>query len=417
MTDSQTSPVKKAPLLTPHLLLFMLAMILANMGGSMYGPLESLYLKELGASIGQIGLFYTLSQIIPLLLQILGGWVSDTLGRLRAIAIGSVVGIFVYVPLLLAQRWEWVLVASALSAITRSLIGPSFDAYIAEQSAPENRARLFGITQTLFGVVSVVGPLAGGYMVEVMGFKGMLLVAAIMYITATIIRVVMARQVTKQSQSAAASLTFAGLKANLGSILGLILAGGLFTWLLITDGVRDIFFNMSMTFLSVYMQDYAMLTIGQIGLMNSIFGVAMIVVMLPAGWLSDKVGERVNITISFFLIAISIGMIAAVPEASPAWVYGLGWVIAGLGVGLATPAYQSLISKAVPQRLRGVAFGLFSTSLGLVSLPAPMIGGFLWENVSPQFPFYLTAAASLLSMIPAWFKFKASGDIEEKYPN
>jgi MFS family permease len=250
-----------------------------------------------------------------------------------------------------------------------------------------------------------------------MGFKGMLLVAAIMYITATIIRVAMARQVSKGAQSEAPRLSFAGLKANLGSILGLILAGGLFTWLLITDGVRDIFFNMSMTFLSVYMQDYAMLTIGQIGLMNSIFGVAMIVVMMPAGWLSDKVGERVNITISFFLIAISIGMIAAVPEASPAWVYGLGWVIAGLGVGLATPAYQSLISKAVPQRLRGVAFGLFSTSLGLVSLPAPLIGGFLWENVSPQFPFYLTAVASLLSMIPAWFKFKTSGDIEEEYPN
>src|SRR5512139_79108 len=152
----------KARLLTPLLLLFMLAMILANLGGNMYGPLEALYLQKLGASVGQIGLFYTLSQIIPLLLQILGGWVSDTLGRLRAIAIGSVVGIFVYVPLILASRWEWVLIASALSAVTRSLIGPSFDAFIADHSAPENRARLFGITQTLFGVVGVVGPVLGG---------------------------------------------------------------------------------------------------------------------------------------------------------------------------------------------------------------------------------------------------------------
>ena len=109
---------KKTPLLTPLLLLFMLAMILANLGGNMYGPLEALYLQNLGASIGQIGLFYTLSQIIPLVLQILGGWVSDSLGRLRAIAIGSVVGVFTYVPLILATRWEWVLSASALSAIT-----------------------------------------------------------------------------------------------------------------------------------------------------------------------------------------------------------------------------------------------------------------------------------------------------------
>jgi MFS family permease len=410
--------VKKAPMLTPTLLLFMLAMILANLGGNMYGPLEALYLKELGANIGQIGLFYTLSQIIPLALQILGGWISDSLGRLRAIAIGSVVGVFVYVPLILATTWQWVLVASALGAITRALIGPSFDAFIADHSSPENRARLFGITQTLFGVVSVIGPVMGGLLVEAIGFKGMLMVAAVLYLIATLIRVSMAREASKGQEANPTPLTLVSLKTNLGLMFGLILAGGLFTWILITDGVRDIFFNMSFSFLSIFMQDISGLSIAQIGMMNSIFGVAMMAVMMPAGWLSDKVGERVNIAASFLFISIAIGMIALVPPSSPAWMYALGWIIAGIGVGLSTPAYQSLISKAVPRRLRGVAFGLFSTSLGLVSLPAPMIGSYLWEHVSPQFPFMVTAVASLLSIIPVWLKFKVSGDVdaEEETP-
>jgi MFS family permease len=403
-------PLKKAPLLTPLLLLFMFAMILANVGGSMYGPLEALYLQELGAGIVQIGLFTTLSQVIPLLLQILGGWLSDSLGRLRAIAIGSVVGIFVYVPLILATRWEWVLAASALGAVTRSLIGPSFDAFIADHSAPENRARLFGITQTLFGVVGVAGPFLGGFLVERVGFKSMLLVAAVLYIAATVIRVSMAREAAKSQATAPPKLTFASLRTNLGAMIALIGAGGLFTWIMITDGVRDIFFTMSFSFLSVYMKDIAQLSVSEIGLMSSIFGIAMMAVMIPAGWLADKMGERVNIAVSFLFLAVSIGTIALVPPASPAWVYGLGWVIAGLGVGLATPAYQSLISKAVPQHLRGVAFGLFSTSLGLVSLPAPLIGGYLWDNVSPQLPFLLTAGASLLSIIPVWLKFKVGNN-------
>jgi len=406
----------KTALLTPILLLFMLAMILANTGGSMYGPLEALYLKELGAGITQIGLFYTISQIVPLLLQILGGWLSDSIGRLRAIAIGSVVGVFVYIPLLLADRWEWVLVASALSAVTRSLVGPSFDAFIADHSAPENRAKLFGITHTLFGIVSVVGPLLGGYLVEVMGFKGMLLVGAILYLGGTVIRVGMARAAARGKEANPTPLTLSNLKGNLSAMLGLILAGGLFTWILITDGVRDIFFNMSFSFLSVFMQDIARLTISQIGLMNSIFGAAMMAVMFPAGWLADKAGERVNIAISFLFMAVAIGMIATVPPASPLWVYTLGWVIAGIGVGLSTPAYQSLISKAVPAHLRGVAFGLFSTSLGLVSLPAPVIGGYLWEMVNPQFPFLLTAVASLLSIIPVLLKFKVE-KVEEVVPS
>ena len=87
--------------------------------------------------------------------------------------------------------------------------------------------------------------------------------------------------------------------------------------------------------------------------------------------------------------------------------------MAGLGVGIMMPAYQSLISKAVPQNLRGMAFGLFSTSLGIISLPAPWLGAQLWDRVSPQFPFTVTAIALLLSIIPIWLKFKLPKSNEE----
>ena len=78
--------IKKQPLLSGILILFLTAMIFANIGANMYDGLMPLYLKDLNSSITQIGLFFTLAQIVPLFLQILGGWVSDSLGRLRAIA-------------------------------------------------------------------------------------------------------------------------------------------------------------------------------------------------------------------------------------------------------------------------------------------------------------------------------------------
>ena len=86
--------------------------------------------------------------------------------------------------------------------------------------------------------------------------------------------------------------------------------------------------------------------------------------------------------------------------------YYVGWGVAGLGAGISGPAYQSLISKAVPKEQRGLAFGLFSTSLGVVSLPAPWIGSQLWEYFSPTFPFMITASVILLSVIAIWLKFK-----------
>jgi MFS family permease len=94
----------------------------------------------------------------------------------------------------------------------------------------------------------------------------------------------------------------------------------------------------------------------------------------------------------------------------------LGWTVAGVGVGLMEPAYQSLISKAVPNRLRGTAFGLFSSSLGVFSLPAPAIGAWLWETIGPRAPFAITAGASLVAMIPAWLKFKIDKPVDDETP-
>jgi len=128
--------------------------------------------------------------------------------------------------------------------------------------------------------------------------------------------------------------------------------------------------------------------------------------------LADKKGERIGIATGFFLHFLSIGAIALVPPGSPVWIYFTGFAVAGTGIGLIAPAYQSLISKVVPAHLRGTAFGLFSSSLGLISLPAPFIGSLLWKNISPQFPFAVTAVVSLLTIIPVWLKFKLPKEVE-----
>ena len=394
---------ESTPLISRKLLLFMVAMVLANIGGNMYGPLLPLYLKSLNASVVQIGLFFTLSQIVPLALQILGGWISDSLGRLRSIAMGSVAGVFSYIGLILAPTWQWLLVGEGLSSVTRSLVGPSFSAFIAEESAEESRARVFGITETIFMVVAVVGPPLGGWLADTYGFRIMLGVAGGLYLIATIIRVAMARSVTQTKESDRQKLSLASLKSDLGLMVGMIMAGGVITWILLTDGVRDVAFSLSFTLVPIYLQDIGGMSIQQIGWLESIFGIFMMLVTMPAGWLADRKGDRVPIVLGFLL---EFAAMMAFIRVSDFIGYAVAWALFGLGVGLMSPAYQSLISKAVPGKMRGTAFGFFQTSLGVVSLPAPWIGAQLWERVSPRFNFTLTAWLGLLSIIPVWFKFK-----------
>lgn len=401
--ENVKDPVNDGPLMSRVLILFVFAMILANIGGEMYGMILPLYLKQLNASVVQIGLFFTISQIIPLVVQILGGWISDSLGRLRSIALGSVAGNLTYVGFILAPTWQWVMSGMFFSAITRSLIGPSFSAFIAEQSSVRTRARVFGITDTLFMVVGLVGPPLGGYLADRFGFRIMLAAAWFLYLIATLIRVSMARVAARGQEAAPQKLSLDSLRAKLGAMSTLLLSGGVVTWILITDGVRDVAGSLSYNLMPVYLEQLGGLNFQQIGWLGSAFSAAMMLVTIPAGWLADHKGERVGIAAGFILECISM---IAFMKVQGFVGYALVWALFGVGAGLMSPAINSLISKAVPENMRGTAFGLFGTSLGLVSLPAPALGAQMWERFGPRTPFYTTGLAALFAAFPAWFKLK-----------
>jgi MFS family permease len=95
------------------------------------------------------------------------------------------------------------------------------------------------------------------------------------------------------------------------------------------------------------------------------------------------------------------------------WHFVASRVVIGAGWALIDPAYNSLISKVVPAKLRGMAFGLFATSLGLISLPAPWIGAKLWESISPIFPFYVPLVAMLALLPVMWTKFKLPAEARD----
>lgn len=124
---------------------------------------------------------------------------------------------------------------------------------------------------------------------------------------------------------------------------------------------------------------------------------------LLSGRISDRQGERVPIIMGFLLVFAGF-MIFLNGTGFPVFI--AAWAVFGFGVGLLSPAYQSLISKVVPQKNLGTFSGMFRSSLGLISLPAPFIGAQLWERFYPRLPFTITAAAALITVIPVWFKFR-----------
>lgn len=399
---------KKTPLMTRRLLVFMGTMILANIAGHMHRPLMPLYVQELGADVEQVGLFFTIGAVAPLAFQIFGGWLSDAIGRLQAIAIGSLGGVLGYFVYILAPSWGWLLIASVTGAMATSFVAPSYMAFIAEESTEESRGRVYGMSQALFMIVGVVGPPIGGYLSQYWSFKTMFVVAGVLYGLATIIRLIMARKAGREKDGSSERPTFEQLKISLAAIASLVLAGGIVTWIFLSDGVRDVTFGMVFQLIPLYMQNLMGLSNMDIGWLSSIHSIATMLLLTPAGWLSDRKGERVGIVSGFALIAVAL----AVFLNSRVFVgFAIVWTLFGIGSALIDPAYSSMISKVVPLKLRGTAFGLLTTSIGLISLPAPYIGAMLWKRFSPQLPFYIPLVSTLILLPVMWLKFRLPKDI------
>ena len=394
-------------LLSPLLLAFMGTMILANIAAQMILPLESLYVQNLGASIEQVGLFFTIAAIAPLFFQIFGGWLSDSIGRLQAIAVGSIAGALAYVFYILAPSWHWLLPSTILTSMAIAFVSPSFQAFIAEESTEETRGRVYGITSTMFTVVSIIGPLVGGAIAQGRDFRSMYLAAACLFWTATVIRIGMARYANRKSKAEGKSSVdkpnLNNFKKSFLSVISLLTAGGVITWIFISDGVRDVAFSLTGQLIPLYLENEMGLSLFQISALQSITAVVAMFLMSPAGWLSDKKGERVGIVGGFGFI--SLGWLIFLFSGN-FWVFVLSRVFTGAGWAFIQPAYSSLISKAVPEKLRGTAFGFFSSSLGFISLPAPFIGAMLWEKFNPIFPFYIPLIAMIAMMPVMWIKFK-----------
>jgi MFS family permease len=170
----------------------------------------------------------------------------------------------------------------------------------------------------------------------------------------------------------------------------------------LSDGIFDISFRLSYEIMPVYLEQFGGISLVEIGFLGSFFAIAMMFTPIISGKFSDRFGERVPIAMGFFLSFLAF---ANFLFANSYIGFAITWIVFGLGVGVLSPAYQSLISKIVPQKMLGTFTGLFRGSLGVVSLFAPWLGSQLWDMFSPRTPFIVTTIMIAFTVPIVWLKF------------
>jgi len=132
------------------------------------------------------------------------------------------------------------------------------------------------------------------------------------------------------------------------------------------------------------------------------FNVVYAVVATPAGSLSDRVSRKWIVVASWCVYAATyMGFAFARAPAHVTVLYLLYGVYSGMVAG----ATKALVSDLVPGELRGTAYGAYAAAIGLISLPASVIGGVLWEGIGgwsglgASAPFAFGAAMSAVAAV------------------
>jgi MFS transporter, DHA1 family, tetracycline resistance protein len=108
-----------------------------------------------------LGLFGTAWAVMQFVCSPIHGALSDRFGR-RPIILLSNFGLgFDYILMAVAPSLSWLLVGRIISGISAASIATAY-AYVADVTAPDRRAALFGMLGVAFGVGFVLGPALGG---------------------------------------------------------------------------------------------------------------------------------------------------------------------------------------------------------------------------------------------------------------
>lgn len=132
------------------------------------------------------------------------------------------------------------------------------------------------------------------------------------------------------------------------------------------------------------------------------YNVVYAVVATPAGAISDHISRKGLIAGSWALYAVAyLGFALAQTGTHVTLLY----LLYGVHHGLVAGAAKSLVADLVPVEMRGMAYGGYAATIGVMALPASLIGGILWEGfgewqgLGPTAPFLFGAATASLAAV------------------
>ncbi len=137
-------------------------------------------------------------------------------------------------------------------------------------------------------------------------------------------------------------------------------------------------------------------------------GSITVLTLLPMGRMADRTSYRTMLGLGFSIAAVSLVAIVQIRSLALVFVFA---TILGASYSMILPAWNAMLTRTLPDAIRGTLIGVFMSVEGLGAATGPLIGGKLWESLGPTGPFY--TAAVLLGIMAVFY---ATYPVEQALP-
>jgi multidrug resistance protein len=377
-------------------------------------PQLGVYGVKFGASPFTAGLLVSVYSLMQLVFSPILGRLSDRYGRRPVLLLsltGSMAG---YLLFAFAHSLPLLFLARVIDGMSGANISTA-QAYVADVTRPEERARGMGLIGAAFGLGFVLGPAIGGFLGAWGGNLAIGLFAASLAGLNLVLTFLFLPESRRPGRAPAVSRTLRGTALSLRLP---VVGRGVLLILLFTTA----FAQMEGTF-SVYLLS-RFLSSGPVPLEGGLFFLtasagpeALAQASLRTGWLFALVGvlsaaiqggllrrllparrpgearqqpgrEGVLVVVGFGVTAVGLALLPLAPTYG--WLFPVMGLLA-VGSAFANPALSALVSLHAPPERMGAVLGTYQAFGSLGRILGPALGGWLFTSFGPAAP-YGTAA-------------------------
>ena len=363
--------------------------LFTDLSSQMVYPLIPTFLAMLGVSPVILGLIEGIAESTASLFRTVFGRMSDKLQKRKVFIIfgyglSAISRPFFY----FASHWTTVMAIRFSDRIGKAARTPSRDALISTSIHPSIKGKAFGFHRAMDRIGAIGGPLLAmlvlcllrDTMSELNALKTTFLISVIPGLIALIFI-----KFVKETKAITKVMEKKKKTAMLNAPFILFL-------------VANAFFalgNSSNAFLILKAQEVD-IAIFLIPILWVVYNIVCTISSPILGSLSDTVGRKPIIVISFIYYAIIYVLFGFANQAWMVWVLFAAY---GIFYGLSDGILRAYVADIVEEENRATAYGVLNTIIGIFLLPASVLMGLVWTQFNSQIAFITAAGLGMVGFI------------------